>query len=42
MNEQAIQDSYNLFVQQGYKKSIDEKIKKTINSRKMINFNLKS
>lgn len=24
MNEQAIQDSYNLFVQQGYKKSIDD------------------
>jgi len=24
MNEQALQDSYNLFVQQGYKKSIDD------------------
>ena len=24
MNEQAIQDAYNLFVQQGYKKNIDE------------------
>ena len=24
MNEQAIQDAYNLFVQQGYGKSIDE------------------
>ena len=24
MNEQALQDSYNLFVQQGYKDSIDD------------------
>ena len=24
MNEQALQDSYNLFVQQGYNKSIDD------------------